>query len=131
MHRSVAAIIKNNKEEILMLDRKNFPFGWACPAGHVEENETPEDALKREVKEESGLDVNNFRLIIHEFLDWNECRRGVKGHDFFVYEVSGWNGEIHQNKLESKDLQWKSVEEIKNLKLEPAWEYFLKKLGII
>lgn len=131
MHRSVAAIIKNNKEEILMLDRKNFPFGWACPAGHVEEGETPEEALKREVKEETGLDTENFELVVHEFLDWNECKRGVKGHDFFVYEISEWNGEILQNKLESKDLQWKSVEEIKNLKLEPAWDYFLKKLGII
>lgn len=130
MHRSVAAIIKNDKGDILMLDRKNFPFGWACPAGHVEENETPEEALQREAKEETGLDVEDFKLAIHEFLDWNECKRGVKGHDFFVFEVTKWNGGTKRN-FESKDLQWKSVEEIKNLKLEPAWEYFLKKLEII
>lgn len=131
MHRSVAAIIKNDKGEILMLDRRNFPYGWACPAGHVEEGETPEEALKREVKEETGLGAKNIELIVHEFLDWNECKHGVKGHDFFVYEVSQWQGEILQNKLESKDLQWKSIAEIKNLKLEPAWEYFLKKLKIV
>jgi len=114
-----------------MMDRKNFPFGWACPAGHIEENEMPEEALQREVKEETGLDVDDFKLVVHEFLDWNECKRGVKGHDFFVYEISEWEGEIHQNKLESKDLKWQPASEIKNLKLEPAWEYFLKKLKII
>ncbi|OGI17568.1 MAG: hypothetical protein A3J63_04220 [Candidatus Moranbacteria bacterium RIFCSPHIGHO2_02_FULL_40_12b] len=131
MHRSVAAIIRNERGDILMMDRKNFPFGWACPAGHIEENEMPEEALQREVKEETGLDVDDFKLVVHEFLDWNECKRGVKGHDFFVYEISEWEGEIHQNKLESKDLKWQPASEIKNLKLEPAWEYFLKKLKII
>lgn len=131
MHRSVAAIIKNEKNEILMLDRKNFPFGWACPAGHVEEDEEPEEAMKREVQEETGLNVKKYKLVVHEFLEWNECKRGERGHDFFVYEVSGWGGEIHQNKLESNDLKWQSVSEIKNLKLEPAWEYFLNKLEII
>ncbi|MDO8241031.1 MAG: NUDIX hydrolase [Candidatus Moranbacteria bacterium] len=131
MHRSVAAIIKNEKDEILMLDRKNFPFGWACPAGHVEEGEEPEEAMVREVQEETGLDVTKFKLILHEFLDWNECKRGVKGHDFFVYEITGWTGEIEQNKLESKDLQWKTISEIKNMQLEPAWEYFLTKLKMI
>jgi len=131
MHKSVAVIIKNEKDEILMLDRKNFPFGWACPAGHVENDESPEEAMIRESQEETNLDVKNYQLIIHEFLDWNECKRGVKGHDFFVYEVTEWDGKIHQNKLESKDLQWKSIAEIKNLKLEPAWEYFLTKLKMI
>lgn len=131
MHKSVAAIIKNEKGEILLLDRKNFPFGWACPAGHVEEDEEPEDAMVREVQEETGLDVEKYQLVIHEFLDWNECKRGVKGHDFFVYEVTGWEGIIHQNKLEAKDLKWYPVSELKNLELEPAWEYFLSKLKII
>jgi len=130
MHRSVAAIIRKD-DKILMLDRKNFPFGWACPAGHIEENETPKESLIREVKEETGINVKKYKLILHEFLGWNECKKGVRGHDFFVYEVSGWEGEIHQNKLESKDLQWKSVEEIKSIKIEPAWEYFLKKLKMI
>lgn len=131
MHRSVAAVIRNKEGEVLMLDRVNPPFGWACPAGHVEKGEAPEKAMAREVQEETGLDVKKHKLILHEFLEWNECKRGVRGHDFFVYEVSEWEGNIHKDKLESKDLQWKSVEEIKNLKLEPAWEYFLKKLKII
>ena len=56
MQQIVGAIIKQD-EKLLMLDRKNFPFGWACPAGHVETGETIEQALVREIKEETNLDI--------------------------------------------------------------------------
>lgn len=128
MHRSVAAVIKKDGR-ILMLDRVNFPFGWACPCGHIEENETPEEALIRETKEEVGIDVEKYGLIHHEFIEWNECKRGVRGHDFFVYEITRWSGEMKGN-FESKGMRWISKEEIKNLQLEPVWGYFVKKLDL-
>ena len=49
MHRSVGVIIENKKGERLMIERKNLPFGWACPAGHIDEGETPLEAAKREL----------------------------------------------------------------------------------
>jgi 8-oxo-dGTP diphosphatase len=128
MHRSVAAVIKKDGK-ILMLDRVNFPFGWACPAGHIEEGENPESAMIREVKEEVGIDVKKYNLILHEFIDWNECKRGVKGHAFFVYEILDWSGEIKGN-FESKGLKWIGKNEIENIQLEPVWDYFVKKLDL-
>lgn len=128
MHRSVAAIIRKDNK-VLMIDRVNFPPGWACPAGHIEEGETPEFALSREVKEEVGLDVKNFKLVLHEFIPWNECKRGVRGHDFFVYEVTDWEGKAESN-FEAKGMKWISKDEIENIKLEEVWEYFVKKLKL-
>jgi len=128
MHRSVAAVIKKDGK-ILMLNRVNFPFGWACPAGHVEEGENPKMAMIREVKEETGIDVKKCRLILHEFIEWNECKQGVRGHDFFVYEILNWDGETKGN-VESKDLKWIDADEIKNIQLEPVWDYFIKKLDL-
>ena len=128
MHRSVAAIIKK-EGKILMINRVNFPFGWACPAGHIEENESPEEALKRETKEETGIAVKDSKLINHEFIEWNECKKGVRGHDFFVYEVTKWDGEIKSN-YESKGMKWIGKEEIGNLTLESVWDYFVKKLNL-
>ncbi|MFH1662060.1 MAG: NUDIX hydrolase [Candidatus Falkowbacteria bacterium] len=81
MHKSVGSILKNKENQILMIDRKNFPFGWACPAGHVDKDETAEQALIREVKEETGLNVKKYKLLLHEFVEWNECKSGIKGHD--------------------------------------------------
>ena len=112
-----------------MLDRVNFPFGWACPAGHVEENETPEEAMIREVKEEVNIDAKKYNLILHEFIADNVCKRGAKGHDFFVYEITDWDGEM-KNNTESKDVKWMEEDDVKNVELEAVWKYFIEKLNL-
>ncbi len=127
MHKSVGMVIRRGNK-ILMIDRAIYPFGWACPAGHVDSGETAVKALKREVKEETGLEVLKYKLLIHEFVDWNKCSRGVNGHDWYVYEVLGWEGRIRRNNREEKKIKWIDVEEVKNLKLEPVWEYWFKKI---
>ncbi|HAV11037.1 MAG TPA: hypothetical protein DCX32_00600 [Candidatus Moranbacteria bacterium] len=130
MHKSAGAIIKNDKGKILMLERTKFPFGWACPAGHVDEGEKPEDAMVREVWEETGLSVKEYELLFHEFVEWNECSRGVRGHDWSLFEAIEWEGEAVSNS-ESKNMKWVGVDEIKGLELEPVWKYWFEKLKII
>lgn len=130
-HRTVGAIIKNNKGKLLMHERLSFPPGWACAAGHVEDTETPEQALVREVKEETNLNVKRYKLLRHEFMDWNKCSRGVRGHDWFLYEIEKWDGKVVGSPEETKNMGWKSVGEIKKLKLEKGWAYCFKKLKII
>ena len=59
--------IKSGK--ILLLRRKNTGYmdGWyGLPSGHIEDNETPVQALKREVKEESGLNIEIVKLTNHK-----------------------------------------------------------------
>ncbi len=130
MHLSVGAIIKKD-DKYLLVDRKKFPPGWACPAGHVDEGETPEQAMIREVEEETGLTVKKYKLILHEYSAENICSRGVKGHDFFVYEITAWQGGVRLNKEEHLNISWFTAEEMKKLKLEPVWHDWLLKLHII
>jgi len=61
-HTSVGAIIENNGK-YLLLDRSKQPWGFACAAGHIDEGEDPETALKREVKEETGIEVKDLKII--------------------------------------------------------------------
>ncbi len=129
MHKAVGAIIKQG-DKILMVDRKNIPLGWACPAGHVEAGETPEQTLVREIKEEADLEVKEYNLIKHEFVPFGTCKRGFTGHDWYIYEITDWRGEVELSP-EHKAIGWKSIEEIKQLELEEIWQYFFKKLGII
>lgn len=129
MHSSVGAIIKQN-DKILMVDRINVPLGWACPAGHIENGETSDQAVIREVKEETNLTIRKYNLLIHEFVESNTCKRGFTGHDWHVYEIIDWRGEVKLSP-EHKAIGWKTIEDIKQLRLEKVWQYFFKKLNII
>jgi len=129
MHYSIGAIIKKD-DKYLLIDRAKYPFGFACLAGHVDEGETKEEALVREVKEESNLDVTSYKLIDEEELDFNTCSRGITVHFFSVYECEV-KGMVKQDLIESKSIGWYSKDEIKKLKLELTWEYWFKKMGII
>jgi 8-oxo-dGTP diphosphatase len=53
---------------IVLIKRKNPPFGWALPGGFVDYGESFEHAAVREAKEETGLDVTDLRQL-HTYSD--------------------------------------------------------------
>ena len=56
-------IVKNQK--ILLIKRKGEPFHnyWALPGGHLDLNETAEEGVAREIKEETNLTVTSLKLF--------------------------------------------------------------------
>lgn len=57
------ALVRYNENagvDVLLIKRKNEPYKdcWALPGGYMEINETLDDAVKREVMEETGIDIN-------------------------------------------------------------------------
>ena len=58
---SVAAIILNENKELLLHEKENEP--WSLPAGMIEPNESPKDAIIREVLEETGLIIKPVDIL--------------------------------------------------------------------
>ncbi len=48
---------------VVLIERKNPPPGWAIPGGFMEYGESAEDGARREMKEETGLDLQNLALF--------------------------------------------------------------------
>jgi 8-oxo-dGTP diphosphatase len=85
----IAAIIfENDNKEILLYLRDNkpgipFPNHWDLIGGHIEEGETPEEALVREVKEELDIDLKEYT-----FYKRYECLTG-DAYENIKYIYSG------------------------------------------
>ena len=117
MKEIAAIILENDKGEFLLYLRDNkpdipFPNHWDLIGGHVEEGETPEEALVREVKEELDIDLKDY-----SFYKKYECLTG-DAYENIKYIYSGKiNLPIRKvTLLEGVRPQYFSREEIPNVK---------------
>lgn len=73
-------VIIETEEGLVLVERKHEPLGWALPGGFVDWGETLEQAAVREVKEETGLDVE----LIRQFQAYSDPTRDPRGHTVSV-----------------------------------------------
>lgn len=107
--------IFNEKGEVLLQKRADCNK-WGFPGGAVELGETPEMAAIREVKEETGLDVEVNKLIgIYTDSDV-VCVNGDKVHSICIgYEMSIVGGELVCDKDETLELKFFSLNDMPEL----------------
>lgn len=74
---------------IVLIERRNVPLGLALPGGFVDIGECVEDALVREMKEETNLDVNIQRILGV----YSDPSRDPRFHTASVVYVSSASGE--------------------------------------
>lgn len=67
-------------QPIVLIERKNPPFGWAIPGGFVDYGESVETAARREAKEETGLDVE----LIEQFQVYSDPQRDPRKHTISI-----------------------------------------------
>jgi 8-oxo-dGTP diphosphatase len=61
---TVGAVITDSSGRVLLLKHRFRPgTGWGVPGGFLESDEHPDEALRRELREEVGLEVENVRLF--------------------------------------------------------------------
>lgn len=69
-------IIIETKGGIILIERKNIPFGWALPGGFVDYGESLEQAAMREALEETGLEI----ILKQQFKTYSDPDRDSRHH---------------------------------------------------
>lgn len=115
------AFIINTKGKFLVVKRADndeyFSGSWELPGGGVDENETPQESLKREVLEECGLKVEVGKpLGVHNF-SINENGKEVQVIEItFLCRLEDSEQQVALSH-EHSDFQWISQSEIERLSL--------------
>ena len=117
-----------NEGKIALIKRGNEPSKgkWTIPGGLVELGESPEQAVIRETKEETGLDVENPSLIdVVSNVDLDEKGK-VKYHyviiDYFVHVKNG----TAQAASDAVELCWVPFDEVEDYDLTTSFRLFFR-----
>lgn len=125
------ALIFDENKRMLLVDHKRFGL-WLPPGGHIEEEETPEEALVREVKEETGFEIEilgdcfketeiagltkplvvPFHLQL-ENIQKDSHRDFIHEHIDLIYLCRIVGGELAHEKSAHHAIKWFSLEEMK------------------
>lgn len=83
-------IIIEYQDGIVLIERKNFPAGWALPGGFVEIGESLEEAAIREAKEETSLDIR----LIEQFYAYSRPDRDPRFHTVTIVFIAKGDGHL-------------------------------------
>lgn len=91
---------------IVLIERKNPPFGWAIPGGFVDYGESVEAAAKREAQEETRLEIE----LIEQFQVYSDPKRDERKHTISIVFLASAIGSPQ------------AADDAKNLEIFSLWE---------
>lgn len=97
---SAAGIIVNDRGEVLLLDHVvRHKNSWGLPGGFINRGEQPDEALRRELLEETGIELTDISLY----------RCGTRGRHVEIIMTANCVGEAQVNSSEIRQLGWFSI----------------------
>jgi len=126
MRKGVGIIVLNKNNEVFVGKRKDNPIDkWQMPQGGIDNNETPLDAMKRELTEETSITKIKILKEIENWLEyelpqnllgkiWKGKFRGQR-QKWFIVKFLGNENEINLNTKHPEFIEWKWI----NYKLLP------------
>lgn len=79
---------EDGREGIVLIKRKNPPYGWALPGGFVDYGESLEESAIREAKEETSLDVQ----LLYQLHTYSDPKRDPRQHTISTVYVAKASG---------------------------------------
>jgi 8-oxo-dGTP diphosphatase len=121
--RVTAAIIREKGKVLIAQRMRNSLFGlkWEFPGGKVEGDESPEECLRRELKEELGIETENLGLF-------TTTKYSYKDFDveLLFYNVRRVSGDLQLNSHEN--LVWIGIDELQDYDFVEADTSIIKKI---
>ena len=117
-------IFKNDEVLMLLRNKKKVDINkgkWMGVGGHLEKGESKEDALFREVKEETNLDIIDYKFLATLYFYNNEYKEKM-----YLYRVDKFEGELIE--CNEGDLKFVKVKDLLNLNMWEGDKIFIKKM---
>ena len=133
---SYGVILNNDKILLVKKAYGGYKGLLDLPGGGIEHEETPEDALKREIMEEVGVEVTYYKLLDIKLVNikWQMDDKRVEDlhHLGILYKTNIKDGKIKDTPdgLDSLGASWYSIKDLKKEDLTPFTIYSLEILGL-
>jgi nucleoside triphosphatase len=107
---TVGALIFNAEGKVFLMRSHKWRDKWVLPGGHVELGERMENALRREVKEETNLDIRGIEFICYQEFIYDERFWRPCHFIFFDYACKTDSTDVQLN-AEAQEHAWVTLEE--------------------
>ena len=107
---TAGALIQDPEGRILLLKSHKFNDLYAIPGGHIELGETAEEALRREIREETGLEIHDVEFLLYQDFVYDDAFWKKKHFIFLDFICRSDCTEVEINE-EAQDYVWSAPED--------------------
>ena len=116
---TVGALIFNEEGKVFLMISPKWQGKYSLPGGHIEYGETIEETAKREIKEETGLDIFDIQFLMVQECIFSEEFYKKKHFIFLDYIAKAKDTNVILDGREGTEHVWTTIDEALKLPLNP------------
>lgn len=124
---TAGALIQDPEGRILLIKSHKFNDLYTIPGGHIELGETAEEALRREIREETGLEIRDVEFLLYQDFVFDDSFWKKKHFIFLDFACRTDCTDVQINE-EAQDYVWSTPEEALTL---PIDQYTVKAIAAL
>jgi len=124
---TVGALIFNDKNQLLIVKTHKWKGNYTIPGGHVELGERLEEAVNREIREETGLTMTRADFLCHQQFIYDDSFWEKRHFIFFDFVCRVKKGEVRLNE-EAQEFAWVDLDEVENYPVDKYLKYALERV---
>ena len=120
------ALIFDREGRLFLMKSHKWKDRWVIPGGHIDLGERIEDAVRREVKEETNLDVYDLEFVCFQEFIYGDGFWKKRHFIFFDFACRTASTEVTLN-YEAQEYTWASPNELEHLPVDPYTRNVIRK----